>query len=395
MNNEIDDLLCPVPAKLVLASGEIFSGFSLGVPGYSVGEVVFNTSMTGYQEILTDPSYAEQLITLTYPHIGNVGVNDADAESHKIWAKGLIIRDESMVVSNWRADESLRSFLQQQGIVAIAGVDTRRLTRLLRDQGATAGCIMAGDNVDDAQALTLAQQFAGLSGMDLACQVTTDKAYTWTEGSYRFPEQGKADVALDHHVVVYDFGVKRQMLRLLVDRGCRVTVVPANTPADEVVALSPDGVLLSNGPGDPAACDYAIDAVQALLKQVQLPLFGICLGYQILALALGARTEKMKFGHHGGNHPVQDERDKRVMITSQNHGFAVDAGSLPTDVEVTHRSLFDGSLQGFAHQALPVFGFQGHPEAGPGPQDIESLFDHFVQLIVNQSQATQVEKSHA
>lgn len=393
LNNEIDALLNPQPAKLFLAGGEVFTGLSLGVAGYSVGEVVFNTAMTGYQEILTDPSYAEQLITLTYPHIGNVGVNEDDEESNRIWARGLIIRDESPLVSNWRAQGSLRVMLQQQGIVAIAGVDTRRLTRLLRDQGAVAGCIAAGD-INDAKALEMAQQFVGLKGADLASKVTTDEAYNWDGPGYRFPEQPDQPMNHKHHVVVVDFGVKRQMLRLLVDRECQVTVVPATSTAEEIMAMGPGGVLLSNGPGDPAACDYAIAATKALLAK-NVPVFGICLGYQILSLALGAKTLKMKFGHHGANHPVRDERTGVVMITSQNHGFAVDEHSLPETLEVTHRSLFDQTLQGIMHKELPVFGFQGHPEASPGPQDIESLFDHFVALMANQQQPAPVEKSHA
>lgn len=393
LNSEIDDLLNPQPAKLFLAGGEVFTGLSLGVAGYSVGEVVFNTAMTGYQEILTDPSYAEQLITLTYPHIGNVGVNEADAESSRIWAKGLIIRDESPLVSNWRAEGSLRAMLHQQGIVAIAGVDTRRLTRILRDQGAVGGCIAAGE-INDAKALEMAQQFAGLKGADLASKVTTDETYRWAKPSYSFPEQAEQPTSHKHHVVVVDFGVKRQMLRLLVDRHCQVTVVPATVTAEEIMAMGPDGVLLSNGPGDPAACDYAIAATKALLAK-NVPVFGICLGYQILSLALGAKTLKMKFGHHGANHPVRNERTGVVMITSQNHGFAVDEQSLPETVEVTHRSLFDQTLQGIMHETLPVFGFQGHPEASPGPQDIESLFDHFVALMANQQQPASMEKSHA
>ncbi|MDF1760243.1 MAG: glutamine-hydrolyzing carbamoyl-phosphate synthase small subunit [Coxiellaceae bacterium] len=393
MNTEIDDLLNPQPAKLFLAGGEVFNGVSLGVSGYSVGEVVFNTAMTGYQEILTDPSYAEQLITLTYPHIGNVGVNEADAESNRIWAKGLIIRDESPLVSSWRAESSLRAMLQQQGIVAIAGVDTRRLTRLIRDQGAVPGCIVAGD-INEAKALEMAQQFAGLKGADLASQVTTEEIYRWGKGTYVFPGESEKVNSAQHHVVVYDFGVKRQMLRLLVDRGCQVTVVPAKTSAEEVMAYAPDGVLLSNGPGDPAACGYAVDAIKELLQQ-QVPMFGICLGYQLLSLALGASTKKMKFGHHGANHPVKKESTGQVMITSQNHGFAVDEDSLPAELTVTHRSLFDGTLQGIAHQKLPVFGFQGHPEASPGPQDIEELFDQFVSLMGQCQQSAKVESTHA
>jgi carbamoyl-phosphate synthase small subunit len=367
-------------AILALANGAVFYGSAIGALKETVGEVVFNTAMTGYQEMLTDPSYAEQLITLTYPHVGNVGMTAFDKEADKTWAKGLIIRDSSLLASNWRAETTLTDYLLDAGIVAIADIDTRRLTRILRDEGAMPGCIMAG-RVSEVEALEKARAHPGLAGKDLAKVVTRADVTPWQSGTYdltthtwREPENSQ------FHVVVYDFGVKQQILRLLVDRGCRLTVVPATTSAQAVLALSPDAVLLSNGPGDPAACDYAIAHIRELL-QAELPMFGICLGFQLLALALGATTLKMKFGHHGANHPVKVLASGQVMITSQNHGFAVDAASLPDSVEATHESLFDGSLQGFAHQSLPVMGFQGHPEASPGPQDIEALFDQFVSLI--------------
>lgn len=361
-------------ALLVLADGTTFFGESLGASGIAVGEVVFNTSMTGYQEMLTDPSYAEQMLTLTYPHIGNVGVNNDDVESNDVHANGLIIREESPIVSNWRSSLSLRQYLQDHHVVGICGVDTRRLTRHLRDHGAQSGCIMAGD-IDDAKALEIAQAFPGLNGVDLAKTVTCEKTFAWTEASLDMIKTGTATT--QQHVVVYDFGVKKQILRMLVDRGCTVTVVPATTPAQQVIDLQPDGVMLSNGPGDPAACDYAIAATQQLLDQ-GLPIFGICLGHQIFALAMGAKTIKMKFGHHGANHPVKDLQRGTVAITSQNHGFAVDDASLPDDVVLTHVSLFDASVQGLMHKTLPAFSFQGHPEASPGPQDIGYLFDQFV-----------------
>jgi carbamoyl-phosphate synthase small subunit len=349
------------PALLVLADGSVFKGYSIGAPGHVVAEVVFNTAMTGYQEILTDPSYTEQIVTLTYPHIGNVGVNTQDVESNKVYAAGLIIRDLSQVVSNFRAEQSLPDYLKANHIVAIAGVDTRELTRVLRTNGAQGGCILVGEDV--AKATELAQAFGGMSGLDLAKVVTTPTAY-----AKRFK------------VVAYDFGVKHNILRMLASRGCDITVVPAQTSAADVLALNPDGVFLSNGPGDPAPCDYAIEAVRDLLTR-NLPIFGICLGHQILALAAGAKTLKMKFGHHGANHPVKDLDTGRVVITSQNHGFAADEASLPANVRATHVSLFDGSLQGLAFTDKPAFGFQGHPEASPGPNDVAYLFDRFIDLM--------------
>ena len=370
------------PALLALQDGTVFHGESIGIDGESTGEVVFNTAMTGYQEILTDPSYARQLVTLTYPHIGNVGTNEEDEESSTVFANGLIIRDLSAQVSNWRSQESLTSYLVRNEVVAIAGIDTRRLTRVLREQGAQNGCIVAGDTLDVDQALEAARAFPGLKGMDLAKHVTTAKTYEWRQGTWQLGSGFKnyADDALAFHVVAYDFGVKRNILRMLVDRGCRLTVVPAQTPAAEVLALQPDGVFLSNGPGDPEPCDYAIEAIRELLTTGR-PIFGICLGHQLLGLAIGANTVKMKFGHHGANHPVQDLATGQVMITSQNHGFAVDENTLPTNLRATHRSLFDGSLQGIACTDKPAFSFQGHPEASPGPHDVAPLFDTFVELI--------------
>jgi len=369
------------PAILVLADGSVFRGTSIGASGQSVGEVVFNTAMTGYQEILTDPSYARQMVTLTYSHIGNVGCNAEDEESDRVWASGLIIRDLPLTHSNFRAEMSLGDYLKKRGVVAIADIDTRRLTRILRDKGAQAGCIMAGE-VDEAVALAAAKNFPGLQGMDLAKEVTTQQSYQWTQGSWQLG-QGHLDYDLDQlplHVVAYDFGVKKNILRMLADRGCRLTVVPAQTPADEVLAMNPDGIFLSNGPGDPEPCDYAIKAIQQFL-QTEIPIFGICLGHQLLALASGAKTVKMKFGHHGANHPVADVDSNRVMITSQNHGFAVDETSLPENLRMTHRSLFDGSLQGIERTDKPAFSFQGHPEASPGPHDAASLFDRFIELM--------------
>ncbi len=351
-------------AILALANGAIFEGVAIGADGQAVGEVVFNTAMTGYQEILTDPSYCEQIVTFTYPHIGNVGVNSEDTESKQIWAKGLVIRDLSAIVSNWRAQQSLPVYLKENHIVAIANVDTRRLTRLLRDEGAQAGCILVG--TDREQALAKARQFAGLNGVDLAQVVSTPTNYTWSAGT--------------KHIVAYDFGVKHTILRLFAARGCKVTVVPAKTSVAQVLALKPDGVFLSNGPGDPAACDYAIENTRQLLAN-NIPLFGICLGFQILALACNAKTTKMKFGHHGANHPVQDRRNQKVFITSQNHGFMVDEKTLPTELVVTHKSLFDGSLQGIKHKTKLALAFQGHPEASPGPHDIQVLFDEFLEMI--------------
>ena len=368
-----------VPAILVLADGSVFRGFSAGAEGMRVGEVVFNTSMTGYQEILTDPSYARQIVTLTYPHIGNTGVNSEDEESSGVHAAGLVIRDLPILMSNWRATESLPAYLNRHDVVAISGLDTRRLTRRLRQFGAQSGCIMAGQ-IDEAQALQAAQDCAGLAGMDLAQTVTCSQAYDWKEGVWSL-ETGHSNLAnLQFKVVAYDFGVKRNILRMLAERGCAVTVVPAKTSADEVMAMKPDGVFLSNGPGDPEPCDYAIKAISDLLKK-RIPVFGICLGHQLLGLASGAKTIKMKFGHHGANHPVQDTESGQVMITSQNHGFAVDPESLPNNLKITHISLFDGSLQGIARTDCPAFSFQGHPEASPGPHDVSSLFDRFIGLM--------------
>jgi len=370
-------------ALLVLEDGTVFQGTSIGAEGQTVGEVVFNTAMTGYQEILTDPSYCRQIVTLTYPHIGNVGANAEDEESGEIVASGLVIRDLPLIASNFRTEESLSGYLKRNNVVAIADIDTRKLTRILRTTGAQNGCIIAGDNLDEAVALAAAKGFPGLVGMDLAKEVTTDKAYSWQQGSWSLGEGHKdfTDGELPYHVVAYDFGAKRNILRMLVDRGCKLTVVPAQTPASEVLAMNPDGVFLSNGPGDPEPCDYAIAAIKEILAQETLPVFGICLGHQLLALASGAKTVKMKFGHHGGNHPVFDDKGQRVMITSQNHGFAVDEESLPENLRATHRSLFDGSLQGIHRNDVPAFSFQGHPEASPGPHDAAPLFDHFIDLI--------------
>lgn len=368
-------------AVLALADGTIFRGAAIGADGLSVGEVVFNTALTGYQEILTDPSYARQIVTLTYPHIGNVGVNTEDEESDVIWAAGLVIRDLSLLASNFRSQESLDEYLKAKGILGIADIDTRKLTRILRQTGAQSGCIMAGD-IDDQEALEAARKFSGLKGMDLAKEVTTGAAYPWQEHSWTLesgyqvqkPGEGK------YKVVAYDYGVKRNILRMLVDRDCELVVVPAQTSAEEVLAMRPDGVFLSNGPGDPEPCDYAIKAIQEILE-TRTPVFGICLGHQLLALASGAKTTKMKFGHHGANHPVEDIENNVVMITSQNHGFAVDEGSLPENLIATHRSLFDGSLQGIHRTDKAAFSFQGHPEASPGPHDAASLFDHFIDLM--------------
>ncbi|NRA72452.1 MAG: glutamine-hydrolyzing carbamoyl-phosphate synthase small subunit [Gammaproteobacteria bacterium] len=370
------------PALLVLEDGSIFRGISIGAEGHSVGEVVFNTSMTGYQEILTDPSYARQIVTLTYPHIGNTGTNAADAESDRIHACGLVIRDLPLLTSSFRNEKALDQYLSDAGVVGIANIDTRKLTRILSSKGAQAGCIMAGD-VDDAKALELAKGFAGLKGMDLAKEVTTKETYTFTKKTWSLidglPSETPAG-ELPHHVVAYDFGIKDNIMRMLVDRGCRLTVVPAQTSAEEVLAMNPDGIFLSNGPGDPEPCTYAIEAIQAFLK-TETPIFGICLGHQLLALASGAKTVKMKFGHHGANHPVQDLATGRVMITAQNHGFAADEDTLPGNVKATHKSLFDGSLQGLHLTDKPAFSFQGHPEASPGPHDAAPLFNHFIELI--------------
>lgn len=367
-------------ALLVLEDGSVFKGSAIGADGISVGEVVFNTSMTGYQEILTDPSYAEQIITLTYPHIGNTGTNQEDKESNQIWAKGLVIRDLPLTVSNFRSEQDLSSYLQQNNIVGIADIDTRRLTRLLRTTGAQNGCIIAGD-IDEAKALAAAKDFPGLKGMDLAKVVSTKHAYQWNDSVWSLGQGYAADQQnLPYHVVAYDFGAKHNILRMLVERGCRLTVVPAQTSAADVLALKPDGVFLSNGPGDPEPCDYAITAIKQLLD-AEIPLFGICLGHQLLALASGAKTSKMKFGHHGANHPVKDIANNRVIITSQNHGFAVDEQNLPDNLQVTHISLFDKTLQGIHRTDKAAFSFQGHPEASPGPQDAAPLFDHFIDLI--------------
>ncbi|WP_321276556.1 glutamine-hydrolyzing carbamoyl-phosphate synthase small subunit [Thiomicrorhabdus indica] len=366
-------------ALLALADGTLFWGTSLGAEGETVGEVVFNTSLTGYQEILTDPSYYKQIVTLTYPHIGNVGVNDEDEESSAIMAQGLIVKDCPPRMSNFRAQKTLPDYLKEQNVVAIADIDTRKLTRILRDKGAQAGVIIAGENIDSEQAVAKAQAFSGLKGLDLAKEVTTAETYTWTEGSWQLGvgHSDKADDA-QFHVVAYDYGVKRNILRMLADRGCKLTVVPAKTPAGEVLAMNPDGVFLSNGPGDPEPCDYAIDAISEVLK-TDIPVFGICLGHQLLALASGAKTIKMKFGHHGGNHPVQDLDSSQVMITAQNHGFAVDEASLPDNLKATHKSLFDGTLQGITRTDCSAFSFQGHPEASPGPHDVAPLFDQFIE----------------
>ncbi len=383
------------PAILVLADGTVFRGAAIGASGSRVGEVVFNTAMTGYQEILTDPSYCRQIVTLTCPHIGNVGVNDEDIESGEVFASGLVIRDLSLTVSNWRSSQSLPEFLKARNVVAIAGIDTRKLTRILREKGAQNGCIATG--TDAVAALQAARGFAGLAGMDLAQVVSCEKPYEWTTGVWKLGSQ-ESDVRSQEsvkssgvtescipnpesfHVVAYDFGVKRNILRMLVERGCKVTVVPAQTSAAEVLAMQPDGVFLSNGPGDPEPCDYAIAATQQILA-TGVPLFGICLGHQILGLAIGAKTVKMKFGHRGANHPVQELATRRVMITSQNHGFAVDAATLPANARATHISLFDGTLQGFELTDKPAFCFQGHPEASPGPHDVDGLFDKFVAMM--------------
>ncbi len=373
------------PALLVLEDGSTFRGESIGVDGQTTGEVVFNTALTGYQEILTDPSYARQIVTLTYPHIGNVGVNPEDEESAHVHSAGLVVRDVPLLHSNWRAQESLEAYLARRKVVGIAGIDTRRLTRILREKGAQAGCIMAGDGLDEAAALASARAFPGLTGMDLAQVVTTHRPYEWVQGSWTL--EGGLPAAphpieekLPYHVIAYDYGVKRNILRMLVDRGCRLTVVPAQTPASEVFKLKPDGVFLSNGPGDPEPCDYAVAAIREFTAR-KLPLFGICLGHQLLGLASGARTMKMKFGHHGANHPVQDLASRAVMITSQNHGFAVDEATLPANLKPTHRSLFDGTLQGMERTDCPAFSFQGHPEASPGPHDVALLFERFVESI--------------
>lgn len=371
------------PAILALEDGSIFRGVAIGATGQSTGEVVFNTSMTGYQEILTDPSYAHQIVTLTYPHIGNTGTNSEDEESEFVWSAGLVIRNLPLMASNWRNTQPLDEYLIANNVVAIADIDTRRLTRILREKGAQSGCIVAGDNIDEAAALAAAKGFAGLKGMDLAKEVTVKEAYNWTGSTWDLVEgnREKADGYLK--VVAYDYGVKRNILRMLVERGCDLTVVPAQTPAKDVLAMNPDGVFLSNGPGDPEPCDYAIAAIKEIL-QTDTPVFGICLGHQLLALASGAKTEKMKFGHHGANHPVQDLDTKVVMITSQNHGFAVSEEAMPSNLRATHKSLFDGSLQGIERTDKQAFSFQGHPEASPGPHDVAPLFDRFIDIMTAQ-----------
>ena len=374
-------------AVLALADGTIFRGTAIGAEGLSVGEVVFNTALTGYQEILTDPSYARQIVTLTYPHIGNTGVNSEDEESDTIWAAGLVIRDLPLLASNFRSEASLDDYLTTKNILGIADIDTRKLTRILRQTGAQSGCIMAG-HIDEQKALASAREFSGLKGMDLAKEVTTNNSYPWTEHSWVLGQGYKTQQAdsAKYKVVAYDYGVKRNILRMLADRDCELLVVPAKTSAEDVLAMRPDGVFLSNGPGDPEPCDYAISAIQKILE-TQVPVFGICLGHQLLALASGASTMKMKFGHHGANHPVEDIQNNVVMITSQNHGFAVDEDSLPDNLVATHRSLFDGSLQGIHRTDKAAFSFQGHPEASPGPHDAAPLFDHFIDLMEANRQA--------
>lgn len=376
------------PALLALEDGSLFHGHAIGVEGQTVGEVVFNTAITGYQEILTDPSYFQQIVTLTQPHIGNVGANPEDEESQRVFAAGLVIRDLPIQASSWRSESTLADYLHRNNIVAIADIDTRRLTRLLREKGAQRGCIVAGGNIDAEAALAAARAFPGLKGTDLAREVTTPGAYEWRQGGWKLGQGYADDLPADKlkwNVVAYDFGVKRNILRILVDEGCHLTVVPAQTPAGEVLAEKPAGVFLSNGPGDPEPCDYAIEAIREIVT-AKIPTFGICLGHQLLGLAAGANTIKMKFGHHGANHPVLELDSGRVMITSQNHGFAVDEQTLPESVRATHRSLFDGSLQGIHYKELPAFGFQGHPEASPGPHDVRPLFQHFIDLMQSQKQ---------
>ena len=371
------------PAILALADGSIFRGESIGADGQTIGEVVFNTAMTGYQEILTDPSYAKQIVTLTYPHVGNTGTTPEDAESWKVWAAGLVIRDLPLISSNWRDKQSLPEYLKANGTVAIAGIDTRRLTRILREKGAQDGCILAGPDATEEQALELARSFPGLKGMDLAKEVSVKERYEWRSTVWNLKDDGHAEIPageLPYHVVAYDYGVKYNILRMLVARGCRVTVLPAQTPASEALALNPDGIFLANGPGDPEPCDYAIKAIQEVLE-TDVPVFGICLGHQLLALASGAKTVKMPNGHHGANHPVQDLDTGVVMITSQNHGFAVDEASLPGNLRATHKSLFDGTLQGIERTDKVAFSFQGHPEASPGPHDVAPLFDRFIDAM--------------
>ncbi|HHA18234.1 MAG TPA: carbamoyl-phosphate synthase small subunit [Methylophaga sp.] len=368
------------PALLLLEDGTVFNGVSIGADGCSVGEVVFNTSLTGYQEILSDPSYARQIVTLTYPHIGNVGTTPEDDESTSVFASGLVVRDLPLQFSNWRSEKSLQQYLLDNNVTAIADIDTRKLTRILRDKGAQRGAIVAGENIDIEVAKKAIAGFSGLKGMDLAKEVTVTESYEWTQDIWSLTDGHSEAKNLTKHVVAYDFGVKRNILRLLANRGCRVTVVPATTSAEKVLAMNPDGVFLSNGPGDPEPCDYAIAAIKTILEK-EIPTFGICLGHQLLALASGAKTEKMKFGHHGANHPVQQKETGRVMISSQNHGFAVDEKTLPDTIKATYHSLFDGSLQGIERIDCPAMGFQGHPEASPGPHDVESLFDQFIEMM--------------
>jgi len=380
---DLREVFLTKPAILALADGSIFRGEAIGADGQTVGEVVFNTAMTGYQEILTDPSYAQQIVTLTYPHIGNTGTTPEDAESNRVWSAGLVIRDLPLLASNWRNTQSLPDYLKANNVVAIAGIDTRRLTRILREKGAQNGCILAGDNISEEAAIAAARGFPGLKGMDLAKVVSTKERYEWRSSVWELktdshPTLDAAD--LPHHVVAFDYGVKLNILRMLVARGCRVTVVPAQTPASEVLALNPDGVFLSNGPGDPEPCDYAIQAIKEILE-TEIPVFGICLGHQLLALASGAKTVKMGHGHHGANHPVQDLDTGVVMITSQNHGFAVDEATLPGNVRAIHKSLFDGTLQGIERTDKSAFSFQGHPEASPGPTDVAPLFDRFIEAM--------------
>ena len=368
------------PAILALADGTVFYGEGIGAVGSTIGEVVFNTAMTGYQEILTDPSYTRQIVTLTYPHIGNVGVNKEDCESGKAYAAGLVIRDLPMIVSNFRSEQNLSDYLKAENIVAIAGIDTRKLTRILRDKGAQSGCLVTGDNINVEEAIAKAKSFEGLAGMDLAKVVSVTKPYTWTSGEWRLGKGYVEQTNPKFHVVAYDYGVKTNILHMLAERGCKLTVVPAQTPAAEVLALNPDGVFLSNGPGDPEPCDYAIAAIKEILAK-KVPTFGICLGHQLLALASGAKTMKMGTGHHGANHPVKDLDSGQVLITSQNHGFAVDPATMPATLRVTHVSLFDGTNQGIERTDVPAFSFQGHPEASPGPQDVAYLFDRFIKLM--------------
>ena len=376
-------------AVLALEDGTIFRGQSIGADGLSAGEVVFNTSMTGYQEILTDPSYAKQIVTLTYPHIGNTGVNQEDNESNRVWASGLVIRNLPLLASNWRCEQTLDEFLKEQNVVAIAEIDTRQLTRLLRDKGPLNGCLLSGaelERLGEEAALAAAREFPGLKGMDLAREVSIDEAVSWNSGEWTLGSGYSVPTDSRFKVVAYDFGVKRNILRMLTERGCEVIVVPAQTPADDVLAMNPDGIFLSNGPGDPEPCSYAITAIRQILE-TDIPIFGICLGHQLLALACDAGTVKMQLGHHGANHPVQNLDDGKVMITSQNHGFAVDENTLPANLRATHRSLFDGTLQGIERTDKPAFGFQGHPEASPGPHDVAPLFDHFIELIENRTSA--------